>query len=327
MHLGARVGDPVLDGLLLGQQRAVRVARERALAHHVEGPLGLAEPAHAVVDAAGAEARLGELEPRALRADQVVGGHAHVLVDDLGVVAEPAVHDAGVVHRRRRRARSCTPGVVDGHDEHRAALVGVHVGVRHRHHDEDVGDRAVRRVPLASVDAPTRRRRAPPGSVSSFGSLPGRVRLGHGEPRAHRPVEQRLEPPLADVVAASQLHRRRPAARRCPSPARCCRRRAAPSGDWPRISCIRPSRTWPNPMPPSSGGRCAAHSPRSRTSSWSGRDELQHVVVGRARASRSGRSPRARTPRIHASCCLELRLGLEVPRHGRLLAACVAPPR
>ena len=72
VHLGARVGDPVLDGLLLGEQRPVREAADRALAHHVEGPLGLAEPAHAVVDPPGAEARLGEQEAGAFRADEVV---------------------------------------------------------------------------------------------------------------------------------------------------------------------------------------------------------------------------------------------------------------
>ena len=38
----------------------------------------------------------------------------------------------------------------------------------------------------------------------------------------------------------------------------------------PRISCIRPSLTWPKPWPPSSGSRCAAHSPRSRTWACSG---------------------------------------------------------
>ena len=42
-------------------------------------------------------------------------------------------------------------------------------------------------------------------------------------------------------------------------------------GDWPRISCIKPSRTCPNPMPPSAGGRCAAHSPSALTRSCSGR--------------------------------------------------------
>ncbi len=43
------------------------------------------------------------------------------------------------------------------------------------------------------------------------------------------------------------------------------------NGDCPRISCISPSRTCPNPMPPSAGGRCAAHSPSALTRSCSGR--------------------------------------------------------
>jgi hypothetical protein len=42
------------------------------------------------------------------------------------------------------------------------------------------------------------------------------------------------------------------------------------NGLLPRISCMSPSLTWPNPGPPSSGGRCAAHRPRSRTCSCSG---------------------------------------------------------
>ena len=41
-------------------------------------------------------------------------------------------------------------------------------------------------------------------------------------------------------------------------------------GELPRISCIRPRRTWPMPWPPSSGGRCVAHRPRSLTCSCSG---------------------------------------------------------
>ena len=35
-------------------------------------------------------------------------------------------------------------------------------------------------------------------------------------------------------------------------------------------SCMRPSLTWPKPCPPRSGGRCAAHRPRSFTRSCSG---------------------------------------------------------
>src|SRR3954464_14249845 len=40
--------------------------------------------------------------------------------------------------------------------------------------------------------------------------------------------------------------------------------------DEPRISCMGPSLTGPRPWPPSAGGRCAAHRPRSLTCSLSG---------------------------------------------------------
>ena len=76
------------------------------------------------------------------------------------------------------------------------------------------------------------------------------------------------------------------------------------NGVVPRISCIRPSLTWPKPWPPSSGSRCAAHRPRSRTCSCSG-------AISRRKAS-SPSSPKivsigqisSRTNvRIHSSCC------------------------
>ena len=114
VHLRRRVGDPVLDRLLVGQQRAVRVARLRALAQHVERPARDAEPAHAVVDAARAEPLLGDQEAGAARAEQRVLGHAHVLVDDLRVAAVAAEVLVRVLHRRRRRAGSFTPGVSTG---------------------------------------------------------------------------------------------------------------------------------------------------------------------------------------------------------------------
>ena len=83
LHLGGRVGDPVLDRLLLGQLGPERLPLQRPLAEHVEGPLRLSEPAHAVVDAARAEADLGDLEALAAASDQVLPGHPAVVVQDL----------------------------------------------------------------------------------------------------------------------------------------------------------------------------------------------------------------------------------------------------
>ena len=76
----------------------MEVAGHGPLAQHVEGPLGLAQPAHAVVDPARPQPHLGQPEPVALVADQVVGRHPDVAVDDLGVGPELAEVGDGVLH-------------------------------------------------------------------------------------------------------------------------------------------------------------------------------------------------------------------------------------
>ena len=62
LDLGRRVGDPVLDGLLLGERGAADLALERVGAHQLERPLHLAEPAHDVVDPPGSEPLLRDPE-------------------------------------------------------------------------------------------------------------------------------------------------------------------------------------------------------------------------------------------------------------------------
>ena len=117
VHLGGRIRDPVLHGLLVREQRSVGEAAERALAHHVKGALGLTKPTHAVVDATRSETGLGEQEARALRANQVVRGDVHVLVENLGVVTEATVGHFGIVHRTHVAKDRDTLGV-HGHHEH-----------------------------------------------------------------------------------------------------------------------------------------------------------------------------------------------------------------
>src|SRR3954454_23137263 len=201
LHLRRRIGDPVLDRLLLGERAAARLAVQRALAEHVERAPRDAEPAHAVVDAPRPEALLGDEESGALVAEQVLRRHAHVLVQDLGVVAELAER---VVHRVLHR-----PDVADDvharrvgrDDDHGRALVRPRVGVGDRHDDEEVGDRPVRREPLVAVYHPlvalahgarAQRRRV----------RPGHARLGHRERRLEVAGEQRLEPALLLVGRA-----------------------------------------------------------------------------------------------------------------------------
>jgi hypothetical protein len=69
---------------------------------------------HAVVDAARAEARLGDGEAAALRADQVRDRHAYVVEEDLGV---PAVIAVGVAEDPHA-ALTVRPGVSRGHQDH-----------------------------------------------------------------------------------------------------------------------------------------------------------------------------------------------------------------
>ena len=85
-----RVGDHRLHQLLAGQQLALRRPRQRPLAHHVERLLDEPDGAHGVVDAAAAEAGLGDDEALAAPAEEVVGGDAHVVVADVAVRALPS---------------------------------------------------------------------------------------------------------------------------------------------------------------------------------------------------------------------------------------------
>ena len=65
------VRDPVLHRLLVGERPAERLPLERVRAHQVERALHLAEPAHDVMDAAGAEPLLGDPERIAALAERV----------------------------------------------------------------------------------------------------------------------------------------------------------------------------------------------------------------------------------------------------------------
>ncbi len=85
-ELRVRLGDLLLHHLVLADDLAVGLARERPLAHHVEGQLALGDGAHRVVDAAGRRDALGQHLGAVLGAEQVVEGHPDVAVDDVVVV-------------------------------------------------------------------------------------------------------------------------------------------------------------------------------------------------------------------------------------------------
>ncbi len=171
----------------------------RPLAQHVEGPPGLSEPAHAVVDAPGPQPLLGQHETFALEADEILVGDPHLPVDDLGMATEPAVVLDRILHGGYV-TDDVDPRGVGGNDDHRAPLVGVDVGVGHRHHDEEVGHRAVGGEPLVAVDDPLVT--VPHRAGGDHGGVGPRTRLGHGEPAAEAAVEQGQQPPLPLLLAA-----------------------------------------------------------------------------------------------------------------------------
>ena len=113
LDLDAGVGDPLLDHALLGQRLAEGDPARHPPAHQLEGPLGHADAAHAVVDAARAEAGLGDGEAAALLAEQVGDGHPHVVEADLAVALR------SVVAEHRQVAHDGHAGRVQRHEDHR----------------------------------------------------------------------------------------------------------------------------------------------------------------------------------------------------------------
>src|SRR5581483_8916069 len=85
VDVDAGVRDPRLDHALFGERLAEGGARLRAAAQHVEGALGGADGAHAVMDAARTEAGLRHREPAALLTEDVRLRYAHVLEEQLAV--------------------------------------------------------------------------------------------------------------------------------------------------------------------------------------------------------------------------------------------------
>src|SRR5207244_5890696 len=111
LDLGGGVRDPVLDRLLLGERASEDLARERAVAHEVEGALHLPEPSHHVMDAAGTKPLLRDTEAVSGLAERVRDRHADVREPHLaaGVVAAAAVTEGrdgrhALNHRRVRGA-------------------------------------------------------------------------------------------------------------------------------------------------------------------------------------------------------------------------------
>ena len=93
-------------------------AREHPVAHQLEGPLGGADGAHAVMDPPGAEAGLGDGEAASLLAQEVGLGHTNVVVADLGVALRIGVAED------RQVADDLHARGVERHQDHALLAVG-----------------------------------------------------------------------------------------------------------------------------------------------------------------------------------------------------------
>ena len=117
VDLHARGRDPVLHELLLADRAAEGDARVGVTAHDLEAAFRHADRAHAVVDAAGPEARLRDHEAAVLGAEAVRDRHPAVLVADLAVPAAARVAHHG------DRADQLEARRVGRHDDLALALV------------------------------------------------------------------------------------------------------------------------------------------------------------------------------------------------------------
>jgi hypothetical protein len=96
---------------------------QTALAHQFQRALGHADAAHAVVDAARAEAALGDLEAAAFAQQDVAGRHAHVLQFDFHVAVRRVV-----VAEHRQEALDGDARRIGRHHDHRLLLMTASIG-------------------------------------------------------------------------------------------------------------------------------------------------------------------------------------------------------
>ena len=198
----ARLRDPLARNTLLGHGAAERHARGGSLAHFLERALGLADEAHAVVDAARSEPALGDLKTAALAQQDARGRHFHVLELDLHVAMRRVVVAEDIQMAQDLDARRAR-----GHQDHRLLAVARRVvGIGLAHEDVDLASRiaGARGPPLDAVDDVV-------VALALDAALDVRRvrtrhrRLGHQEGRADLAAQERVEPLALVVLSAVTL--------------------------------------------------------------------------------------------------------------------------
>ena len=196
VHAG--LGDDIHVAPQPRQRLAEGNPRHRALAQQAQGFFRRADGAHAVVDAARAEASLGYLETAAGAEDDIVLRHPHIV--------EALVHMAvgRIVHGKHVHGPDIfKAGGVDGHQYLRLLQVLGSVGIGLHHHDHDLaaGVAGAGHIVLLAIDDPlvAVQHRAGTDIGGIRGGHPG---LGHGVGGADLAVHQRLQPLLLLGLAA-----------------------------------------------------------------------------------------------------------------------------
>ena len=205
LDVDARLRDALLPDGMLGELLAEGDARQKPLGHFFQRHFGGAKRAHAMMDPAGPEAALCDLEAAALAEQEVAGRHAHVLKQNIGVAVRRIVKS-----EHRQHAQYLHAGRIERNENLRLLLMpsAVRVGLAH-----DNGDLAARvtdagRPPFAPVDHIV-------VSVANDRSLDiGRVgrsdtRLGHQKGGTDLAGEQRFQPLgflLMRAVAMQNFH-------------------------------------------------------------------------------------------------------------------------
>ena len=120
LDVDARFGDALLPHRMFGELFAEGDARKQPLGHFFQRDFGGAEGAHAMVNAAGAEAALRDLEAAAFAEQEVAGRHAHILEQNFGVavrrvvIAEHRQHAHALSRRAYRAEREFAIAARDG---------------------------------------------------------------------------------------------------------------------------------------------------------------------------------------------------------------------
>src|SRR5262249_39308762 len=140
----ALLPDRIFDDLL-----AEGGARRQPLHHLLQRFLGLADGAHAMMDAAWPKAALGDLESPSLAEQDVAGGNAHLLPKHLRVPVRRIVEAEYWQQFLDGDARR-----IQRHQDLRLLLMArrLRVGLAHQDRDLAAGIADPRRPPFAAVD-------------------------------------------------------------------------------------------------------------------------------------------------------------------------------